>query len=1185
MSCMLGLHDLDARVQPKRVLCMKAALQSGTQDPPRLRFPVWALAISLGIVVAGGSLAAYRAYRQADAVHRTALLTTARMIGEASDIECLSKLTGTETDLNLPAYLHLKGQLIRARNANSQCRFLYYLGLRGSDIFIYMDSEPADSADYSPPGQIYSEAPQDMARTFEGIEAVTGPYTDRWGTWITAMTPIVDPATGKVAAVFCMDANAYLWRYDALTESVPAVLGALLFSIILVFFFVMMRWSESAIQSVAASEAIAVESSRRFEAVVEHIQAGILLIDPQDHTIVVANKKAAELCRCTQQEMVGRVCHNFVCMAAAGNCPITDCHECVDNSERVLVRTDGVQVPIIKTVVHVEISGRDLLLESFVDITELKNAEKQIRESEETLRIIFNSVYDAILVHDVHGKILAVNEKMLSMYGVSLEEAKRCSIAGDLSSPESPLAELPEIWKRVASGESHFLPWKARRPGDGSLLDVEIFLCPLSFHSQPAILANVRDVTERKQTYDRLEAAMHSVEIANREMERAVERANQLALEASLANAAKSEFLANMSHEIRTPMNGIIGMTGLLLDTPLSTEQREFAETVRVSGEALLGIMNDILDFSKIEAGKLDMEVIDFDLRVTVAEVMDLLSVRIAEKGLEALVLVHPDVPSLLQGDPGRLRQILLNLLGNAVKFTERGEVSLRVTLEQETGDELLVKFAVSDTGIGVPEDRRHRLFQPFSQADGATTRKYGGTGLGLVISKRLAEMMGGQIGVDSVEGQGSTFWFTALLRKQPVSVGESLFASPIKEARVLVVDDNRTNREFLRVLIGKWGWTFDETENARDALRKLREAKTRGTPFDVVLVDMFMPDMDGMTLGREVKRDAEIRDVAMVILSSGAKRGDASLAKDAGFSAFLTKPLVRPEQLRACIESILGGESRASSGAAVPFITRHVLAEEERRRIRILVAEDNVVNQRVALKILDKLGFRADAVANGREAVESVEQMRYDLVLMDCQMPELDGFAATAEIRRNEGDARHTPIVAMTANAMQGDRERCIEAGMDDYVSKPVRPEELAMAIERALGALRQTPEPVIAPRAASLSSVLDRATLASRVGEDDALIDELIDLFVGETPTALANLRQALESKDTAKAVLAAHTLKGSSANICAEAMRTIASEVETFAKAGDLDAAAEPANKLYIAFDAVVQAVRAGRADTNA
>ena len=661
---------------------------------------------------------------------------------------------------------------------------------------------------------------------------------------------------------------------------------------------------------------------------------------------------------------------------------------------------------------------------------------KELAESQRKMADIINFLPDAMLVIDKEGRVIAWNYAMEKLTGVKSDEiigkdnyeyaipfhGKRRPILIDLVlNPDSEYETTYSMFRREGRkllAETHALQLKH---GEAYLFGTASALYDAKGVEVGAI-ETLRDITEWKCIEKELIDARCTAEEATQ---------------------ARSDFLANMSHEIRTPMNGVIGMTSLLLQSELTPEQREYARTVQASADTLLTIINDILDFSKIEAGKLDFEHIDFDLRITLDELMELLSVKAEEKDLEFAGYLQPDVPLLLKGDPGRLRQVLLNLGSNAIKFTSTGEVTIEAQLIRETEEKAVIRFSVKDTGIGIPADRLDRLFKSFSQVDSSTTRKYGGTGLGLAISKRLVELMDGEIGVESEEGRGATFWFSVCLEKQRHAArkqSEIVLPRDIRGKRILAVDDNETNRKILKAALESWQCRATVAADADQALALLKLAAQNETPFEMAILDFMMPDLDGESLGRMIKKEPELKDIRLVLLTSRGMRGDAARARNLGFEAYLTKP-IKQSQLFDAIVAVFGKQKSAATGSEEEIVTRYSLAETRKDQFRILLVEDNAVNQKVALIHLKKYGYEADVACNGREALEAVGKNHYDLVLMDIQMPEMDGYEATRAIR---GAENGVPIIAMTANAMKGDREKCLAAGMSDYLSKPVNPGEL---------------------------------------------------------------------------------------------------------------------------------------------
>ena len=835
----------------------------------------------------------------------------------------------------------------------------------------------------------------------------------------------------------------------------------------------------------------------------------------------------------------------------------------------------------------------------------LLKKDKVLRESGKRFRTIFESSTDAIMLADDTGRFFDCNEATLRMFACSRDEFLRKN-PGEISPPTQPdgrdsrQGEDERIAELMREGSS-FFEWTHQRV-NGQSFPAEVLLSAMTLDGKMVIQATVRDITERKQAEEKILRADKELRATVHDLEETTRLAQEMTAQAEQASAAKSEFLARMSHEIRTPMNGVLGMLGLMLDGPFDPEQRDYAVTARESAEALLTIINDILDFSKIEAGKLTLEPIAFDLKIAIEDVADSLAVGADAKGLDLIVRYVPGVPIRFIGDPGRVRQILTNLTGNAIKFTEKGFVLISVECETQTSHDACLRISVEDTGIGIPDDRLEHIFDHFTQAEAVTTRRYGGTGLGLAICSQLVELMGGTIGVQSRPGKGSTFWFTLSLPLDPQSAPVLQPDMDLTGLRVLVVDDNSTNRQIFQEQLSSWELHSEAVASGAEALRVLGEAQTAGTPYGVALLDYQMPEMDGETLGRAIKGNPVLRETTLVMLTSVGQRGEASRLTEVGFAAYLVKP-VRQSQLMDTLATVWGMRMRKT---VTPLVTRHTLAESRARTpsrlpsftARVLVVEDNVVNQKVAARILEKLGCRVDVAANGLEAIKMLDMFPYDVVFMDCQMPEMDGFETTHAIRRRPDSISRLPVIAMTANVLEGERERCLEAGMNDYISKPVTSDDFIDMLQRwapATGTAPSATESVDVPDEITIPApfplskdgpvhnlpeetpALNPDTITSLRELDDGgtFLSDLIEEFRRGAHTYLSETRRAASTGDMDALKAAAHAFKGSSYNIGAHRLAELCQYMEEMAKSQKLSEAPDVIDRMDNEFKRVEQA----------
>ncbi|HPV71934.1 MAG TPA: PAS domain S-box protein [Smithellaceae bacterium] len=781
---------------------------------------------------------------------------------------------------------------------------------------------------------------------------------------------------------------------------------------------------KQAAQAVRESEAL----QRRL---MEALPIGLIVVDPETRVIDHANATAAVMFGATVDQIVGHRCHTFLCPAQEGACPVCDLGKDVDNSERWMVCADGRHRPVLKTVKKIKIHGSEKLLECFVDITERKKIETALQASEDRFRSMVESLPDPYSEINLEGAITFVNEAFVHETGYSRDElmGKKFNMLLDESNARLAKRKYGEIYKTGRGVKNLELAWISK---SGRVVLAEVSVSPIrrADGTMTGFQSVYRDITERRQ------------------MEIALSRAKE---EAEVASNAKSEFLASMSHEIRTPLNAILGMADLLTETPLNKEQQKFVQIFREAGENLLNIINDILDISKVEAGHIHLEHIPFDLGKLVEQTGDIMSVRAHKKELELACRVAPGVPTKLMGDPTRLRQVLINFIGNAVKFTESGEVMLDVKLtgpsavhtEQNTVD---LTFSVKDTGIGIPADKIHNIFERFTQADSSTTRKYGGTGLGLTISKSIVDLMGGTISVESKEGRGSIFSFTAPFAMQTEMTPAEDACAPVDLTgrRALVIDDNANNRLILREMLTQWEIVVSSANSGPAGLTALREAQEAGKPYDFVILDYQMPGMDGLMTAVEIRKEPKWSSLAIIMLSSGYPQEDIAAAKKVGIERFLYKPVKRND-LQEAICGELGKKE-----AAQPQAETAPAASGAQKSLNILLVEDNEDNRLLISTYLKKTPHRLQMAENGAIAVEAFKSAKYDIVLMDMQMPVMDGYAATREIRKWEKSQGKTavPIIALTAYALKEDEKKSLDAGCTGHMTKPIKKVKLLEAL-----------------------------------------------------------------------------------------------------------------------------------------
>jgi len=939
------------------------------------------------------------------------------------------------------------------------------------------------------------------------------------------------------------------------------------------------------------------DSESRYRTLFEAGSDGILITEIATKTVRFANPAFCRILGYDQEEIIGMSISRFhrpedveyimseYDTRASGNGGFLE--------NIPFLRKDGQVVYLDAKGAAAEISGTMCSIGFLRDVTERYQSDLQARKLSSEWEKTFDSIGDLITIHDVDLNIVRANKAFIDTFGQKPEQIIGCKCYSIVHQTDVPWLGCP-LRKAV----------REKRPVTEEFLEprleryLEVSASPI-IDERGEVTGAVhiaKDITERKEAERRLHTYSEWIELKNEELDKAlkdsvianeqlgqkeiglkrlVTELEEARKNADAANEAKSDFLANMSHEIRTPMNGILGMTSLLLDTELSEEQRDLANTVQSSGESLLKIINDILDFSKMEAGKLSIEPISFDLQMAIEEVADLITPKAAEKNLELMIRFGAGVSRRVIGDPGRIRQIIINFAGNSIKFTHEGYILIGIEKVDADNDSIKLRFFVTDTGIGISEDKLDKMFEKFTQADTSTTRKYGGTGLGLAISKQLIELMGGTIEVTSKPGEGSTFAFCLTLPIDKETPATTLPDVKLNDVRILVVDDNEINRKLMAEYLDSWDVDYELSSSGEEALMILHEANKSGSPHQMVIIDYSLPDLNGAELARKIKNSEELQNTCLILLTSFGFPGDARQMENAGFTGYLVKP-VKPTVLLKAISAVW---SAHKFGIKSGLITKHSLAEAEAQaksfsdlsgfkvKAHVLLIEDDRVNQQVARRMLEQFGCMVEIAPDGARALELNGRSIFDIIFMDSQMPVMDGYETTREVRRQEGTLRRTPIIALTANAMKGDREKCLKAGMDDYISKPVRKDDFARMLNKYCNPeyKEDAAGTVFSPanEADVLESQFKRETAPYSISktlkfldDDSQLLAELIEIFLAEYPIIIGNIEQAVAGNDFKALQALAHKIKGSLANFGADKAVESAMKLESAAKENNME-----------------------------
>lgn len=993
-----------------------------------IRKPSKLMVVILTAVLLFGGFFIYYTWLSAKNEQANYLLNLAKTAEAGFQEGAVSKLEASPKDLEKPQYEHIKDSLIKIVAINPNIQFAYIFVQKQGKILFVADSEPVGSKNYSPPGQEYTEANRiNYLPLKEGREIITDPYKDRWGNWISVLIPMKNIETGKVLAVFGIDYPVKLWKSYIFTHVLQSAIIVFVLLLLVLAFSGLISRNKRILKDKITIEGV----TKNFNNFFNTVDDMLFVLDTSGYIIhvnkTVNNKLGYSIKELSgksilmlhpedRREEAGKIVAGMI-SGELNSCPVP------------VISKQGIEIPVETKVSLGEWNGKPALFGVSKDISEIKKSEEKFSKA-------FHAGGVLMAISEIEeGIYIEVNNTFLSTLGFSREEvigkkSKELNIFED--------SNQRAIIRKSFEDEGRLQNLEIRIRGKDKVYHTGIFNAePINIGEKPCWLTTMVDITRRKEVEDEL-VKMKEV--------------------AEAANVAKSQFLARMSHEIRTPLNGILGFLQLLDITGLSETQKDYIKECKNSSELLLSIINDILDFSKIEAGKLNVEKIQFNLRNLVDSIVYAFTPVVQEKGISLYSFIKSEVPEEVIGDPGRLRQILNNLLSNAVKFTKEGEITVYAERLEESEGIVTLRFEVSDTGIGIDEEYRDKLFRPFIQVDDSTTRKYGGTGLGLAISKELANMMQGDISFTSTHGKGTTFLFTGRFGI-PISnnkrmgeihctISEKMDTSKLKNLRILLVDNNKSNNKIIRHYLEEYETYIEETENGEEAIAKLLENVTKQVPFDLVITNYQMPLLGGYELAAAIKAIPSISSTKLILINSVLLNGQARQAKDACFDAYLTKPVKRQELLGGVL-LVMGSKENAAKNDTI--ITEYIQTESESVKLpKILLVEDNMTNRKLVTVMLKKKGYDCDVAENGYEALNTVINKDYDIVLMDCQMPVMDGYEATGKIREAQGDKKHTTIVAMTADVMNGAKEKCIQAGMDDYISKPINFEELFKTIKR---------------------------------------------------------------------------------------------------------------------------------------